>query len=140
MEIPAAVRTAIEAGPIAHVVTIAPDGRPQISMAWIGLDGEEIVIGTMFDQAKLRNMRRDPRMAISFETGRMGPMGLPGYIVLHGQARVVEGGAPETLQRLAYTYIGPDVVFPNFPNPPGGWTIRIAVERISGSDEALAAY
>ena len=48
------------------------------------------------------------------------------------------GWRPETLQRLAYTYIGPGVVFPNFPNPPGGWTIRIAVDRISGSDEALA--
>lgn len=138
MDIPNAVRAAIEAGPIAHVVTLAPDGRPQISMAWIGLDREEVVIGTMFDQAKLRNIRREPRMAISFETGRIGPMGLPGYIVLHGRARVMEGGAPETLQRLAHTYLGPDVVFPNFPNPPGGWVTRITVERISGSDEALA--
>lgn len=137
MDIPAAVRTAIEAGPIGHVVTIAPDGRPQVSMAWIGLEGEEVVIATMYDQAKLRNMRRDPRMAISFETGRDGPMGLPGYIVLHGRARVTEGEAPETLQRLAYTYIGPDVVFPNFPNPPAGWVTRITVERISGSDQAL---
>jgi PPOX class probable F420-dependent enzyme len=137
MDIPAAVRTAIETGPIGHVVTIAPDGRPQISMAWIGLEGEEVVIATMYDQAKLRNMRRDPRMAISFETGRMGPFGLPGYIVLHGRARVTEGSAPETLQRLAYTYIGPDVVFPNFPNPPAGWVTRVTVERISGSDEAI---
>jgi PPOX class probable F420-dependent enzyme len=137
MDIPAAVRTAIEAGPIAHVVTIAPDGQPQISMAWIGLEDGEVVIATMYEQAKLRNIRRDPRMALSFETGRMGPMGLPGYIVLHGHARVTEGQAPETLQRLAYTYIGPDVVFPNFPNAPAGWVTRITVERISGSDEAI---
>ena len=61
---------AIEAGPIGHVVTIAPDGSPQCSLAWLGLDGDEVVIGTMFEQAKLRNIRRDPRIAISFETGR----------------------------------------------------------------------
>ncbi len=137
MEIPAAVREAIEAGPIAHVVTLNPSGTPHISMAWIGLEGDEVVIGTMYDQAKLRNIRRDERVAISFETGRKGPMGLDGYIVLHGRAQLADGGAPRLLQRLAYVYIGPDVVFPGFPDPPDGWVIHIAVDRISGSDVAL---
>jgi PPOX class probable F420-dependent enzyme len=140
MEIPGPVRAAIEANPIAHVVTINPGGTPQISLAWIGLDGDDVVIGTMFDQAKLRNIRRDQRIAISFETGRTSPMGLNGYIVLHGRARLTDGGAPELLQRLARGYIGPDVDFPPYPNAPGGWVIHIAVDRISGSDDALAHH
>ena len=137
MDIPAAVRTAIEAGPIAHVVTLAPDGRPQISMAWIGLDGEEVVIGTMFDQAKLRKCAATRGWRSRSRPGGWVRWVCPGTSSCTVRRRVVEGGAPETLQRLAYTYIGPGVVFPNFPNPPSGWTIRIAVERIAGSDEAL---
>src|SRR6188472_4405485 len=117
MEIPAAVRKAVEACPIAHVVTLNPSGTAQISMAWIGFDGDEIVIGTMYDQTKLKNIRRDERVAISFETGRTSPMGLPGYIVLHGRAYLTDGGAPAVLGRLARGYIGPDVDFPPPDSP-----------------------
>ena len=98
MEIPAGVRDAIEASPIAHLVTLEPSGTPHISMAWIGLEGDEVVIGTMYDQPKLENIRRDERVTISFETGRTSPMGLDGYIVLHGRARLTDGGAPQLLQ------------------------------------------
>ena len=51
---------------------------------------------------------------------------------MHGRARIEEGGAPEQLQRLAYTYLGPDVVFPKMENPPPGWRLRITVERLGG--------
>jgi PPOX class probable F420-dependent enzyme len=134
MQIPPVVRAAVEAGPLAHVVTLARDGSPQITLAWIGLDGDEVVIATMFDQPKCRNLRRDPRVAISFRTGAIGSMGLDQYFVLHGKARLTEGGAPELLQQLAQTYIGPGTVYPPFPNPPAGWIIHITVERITGSD------
>ena len=117
-------------------MTLNPSGTAQISMAWIGLEGDEVVIGTMYDQAKLENIRRDERVAISFETGRTSPMGLPGYIVLHGRARLTDGGAPQVLKRLARGYIGPDVDFPH-AGAPDGWVIHIAVDRISGSDVAL---
>ena len=105
MEIPGLVREAIEASPIAHVVTLNPSGTAQITMAWIGLEGDEVVIGTMFEQQKLDNIRRDERIAISFETGRMSPSGLAGYIVMHGRAQVTEGGAPAVLRRLARGYL-----------------------------------
>ena len=47
-------------------------------------------------------------------------------------ARVVPGGAPQLLQELARTYIGPEAVFPAMPNPPPGYVTRIAVKHISG--------
>jgi PPOX class probable F420-dependent enzyme len=130
--VPASVRALIEAGPIAHVVTVDPDGRPHISMAWIGLDADEIVIGTLGDQRKLRNLRRDPRVALSFTTGRRTAHGLDEYVVLHGNARIVEGGAAALLQRLAHTYLGPDVVFPGIPDPPSGFVTRISLDRVEG--------
>ena len=127
-----AVRRFIEGGPLAHVVTLNRQGDPDVSMAWVGLDGDEVVIGTMGDQRKLRNLRADPRIALSFAAPGRNAWGLDKYLVLRGQARVTEGGAPELLQRLAHVYLGPDVVFPAMPNPPPGYTIRIAVEKVSG--------
>jgi PPOX class probable F420-dependent enzyme len=130
MQLDSRVRAAIEAAPIAHIVTLGKEGSPHATLAWIGLEGDEVCIGTMFDQPKLRNLRRDPRMLISFEAGGLSAMGLNAYYVLHGRARITEGGAPAFLQRLAYSYVGPDAVYPPFPNPPEGWVIRMTVERV----------
>lgn len=132
MSIPTAVRSLIESGPIAHVVTLARDGAPQVSLAWVGLEDDEVVIGTLFDQRKLHNLRRDPRIAISMVNGERNSWGLDEYVVLHGRARLTEGGAAELLQRLAYVYLGPAVRFPAMPNPPAGWVTRITVDRIVG--------
>jgi hypothetical protein len=54
------------------------------------------------------------------------------YLVVYGTARVTESGAAKILQRLAYTYIGPDVVIPNKPDPPPGFVRRITPERLGG--------
>jgi PPOX class probable F420-dependent enzyme len=132
MSIPGSVRQLIESGPLAHVVTLARDGAPQVSLAWVGLEDEEVVIGTLFDQRKLHNLRRDPRIAISMINGERNSWGLDEYVVLHGQARLTEGGAAELLQRLAHVYLGPDVRFPAMPDPPAGWLIRVTVERTVG--------
>jgi len=117
---------------VATVATLDPDGSPHLSSAWIGVEDGEVVFGTLNDQRKLRNLRRDPRVAVSIQSDRVNEWGLREYMVLHGSARVTEGGAPELLQRLARTYLGPDVVFPAMPNPPPGFVVRIAVRRVSG--------
>ena len=64
--------------------------------------------------------------------------GLQEYLVLEGIARITEGGAPELLQRLAHTYLGPDVVFPAMPNPPPGFVTRIRIQRVRGVGNWLA--
>lgn len=122
----------LESDAVATVVTLDADGSPHISAAWIGVEEGEVVIGTLNDQRKLRNLRRDPRIALSIQSDRVNEWGLREYLVLHGTARITEGGAPELLQRLARTYLGPDVVFPAMPNPPPGFVTRIRVERVAG--------
>jgi PPOX class probable F420-dependent enzyme len=114
------------------VTTIDPDGRPQTTLAWVGLEGDEVIFATLPDQRKLRNLRRDPRVTISIQTDRVNPFGLHEYLVLYGNARVTEGGGPEVLQRLAHTYLGPDIIFPPMPDPPPGFVTRVTVERIGG--------
>ncbi len=117
---------------VATVVTLNADGSPHLSSAWLGVEDGEIVLGTLDDQRKLRNLRRDPRIAVTVQSDRINEWGLREYLVVNGTARVTEGGAPELLQRLARTYIGPDAVFPAMPGPPPGFVTHVRVERISG--------
>ena len=119
------IRSFIDTGPLAHLVTIDEDGGPQVSVAWVGRDGDELLIGTLFEQRKLANIRRDPRVALSFQSGTRNGVGMEHYLVISGRATLTDGGAPELLQELAHTYVGPDAVFPPMPEPPSGYTIRI---------------
>jgi PPOX class probable F420-dependent enzyme len=113
-------------------VTLDPDGSPHVSSAWVGLQDGEIVIGTLDDQRKLRNLRRDPRIALSIQSEHINDWGLREYVVINGTARITEGGAAELLQRLARTYVGPEVVFPAMPDPPPGFVTHVRIERLSG--------
>jgi PPOX class probable F420-dependent enzyme len=127
------VRAALSSGHLAHLVTLNPDGSPQVAIVWVGLDADEIVSAHLSDrQQKLRNVRRDPRVALSLETGGRNEFGLDHYLVVHGRARVEPGGAPDLLQQLAHVYLGPDVKFPPMDNPPPGFIMRITPERVSG--------
>ena len=133
MELPQSARELIESGSLAHLITLNPDGSPQATCVWVGLEDDEIVSGHLrADQRKLRNIARDPRVALSIEGTEVQPPGLKQYLVVHGRARLEEGGAPELLQRLAHVYLGPDVTFPPMADPPPGTVIRITVERIGG--------
>jgi PPOX class probable F420-dependent enzyme len=132
MELPPSARELIESGALAHLVTLNRDGSPQVSCVWVGLEGDEIVSGHLPFHQKLRNVQRDPRVAISIEGTVVQPPGLKQYLVVHGSARIEEGGAPELLQRLAHVYLGADVVFPPMPDPPPGYVLRTTVERLGG--------
>jgi len=132
VRVPDEARRILESDSLAHVTTIDPDGRPQTTLAWVGLEGDEIVFATLPDQRKLRNLRRDPRITISIQTERVTVYGLHEYLVIYGTARVTDGGGPEVLQRLAHTYLGPDVTFPPMPNPPPGFVTRVTVDRLGG--------
>jgi PPOX class probable F420-dependent enzyme len=125
-------RELIESGALAHLVTLNRDGSPQVSCVWVGVDGDELVAGHLPEHQKIRNIRRDPRVAVSFEGTRIHPPGLKEYLVIHGTARVTEGGAAELLQRLAHVYLGPDVTFPPMADPPPGYITHITIDRVGG--------
>jgi PPOX class probable F420-dependent enzyme len=131
-DLPESARRVLESDGLAHLVTVNPDGSPQVTIVWVGLEGDEIVSAHLHEQQKLRNIRRDPRVALSVETPGTNAFGLREYLVVHGRAAIEEGGAPELLQELAHTYLGPDVVFPPMPDPPPGFRLRITVERVGG--------
>lgn len=126
-------REVVTSGKLAHLATLNPDGSPQVSCVWVGLDGDLIVSAHLRPaQQKLRNVRRDPRVTVSIETDHVNDWGLQEYLVVHGTAAVTEGGAPQLLQELAHVYLGPDVTFPNVPDPPPGCVMRITPVRVGG--------
>ncbi|MEA2227821.1 MAG: hypothetical protein QOH46_3666 [Solirubrobacteraceae bacterium] len=132
MLIPDSARVLLQSDALGHLVTLEPDGRPQISCVWVGLDGDDVVFASLGDRRKLDNIRRDARVALSVEGTEVNAIGLREYLVVHGRARIEPGGGPELLQDLAHTYLGPDVTFPAMDDPPPGVVVHIAPERLGG--------
>lgn len=64
-------RDLISSGPLAHLATINADGSPQVSVIWIGLDGDDVVSGHLDRYVKVRNTERDPRVVLSFDAPRV---------------------------------------------------------------------
>ncbi len=125
-----AVRQALTAGHLAHLVTLNSDGSPHVSIVWVGLDSDEIVCAHLGSWKKMKNIQRDNRVSLSMITG--GKTGLlENYLVISGRARITEGGAPELLHQLAQVYLGPGTEFPA-PNSPPGYITHIQVERVHG--------
>jgi len=134
MKLNDAARDLIGKGADATLVTLNPDGSPQVSLVWVALqstpDGDELVTAHLAEHKKVRNVRYDPRVALTIASvGDVAPEMRP-YLVVYGTARIVEGGAPELLKELAHTLSSPDV-FPPAGAPPGFLT-RIRVDKIGG--------
>lgn len=128
-----AARRLVESGALAHLVTLNEDGSPQVTVVWVGLDGDELVAAHLDpSQRKLGNIRRDPRVVLSLEATTGNEIGMRHYLVVHGRARITEGGAPQLLHRLAQTYVGPGTAFPPMPNPPPGFVTHVSVTRVGG--------
>jgi len=133
MQIPESVRALIASGPQAHLTTLNANGSPQVTLVWVGIENDEFVIGHMGVWQKVKNIRRNPRVALSMLGPGLNPMRLQEYLVIYGNARVTEGGAADLLQRLAHVYIAPDAEFPPkaYRNNPG-YITRITPIRFAG--------
>jgi PPOX class probable F420-dependent enzyme len=127
-----AARAVLESGRVAHLATLEPDGAIQMSCVWVGVEDDEVVFASLGPRRKLDNIARDPRVTLSMEAEGTNVMGLREYLVVHGRARITEGGGPELLQRLAHVYLGEGVRFPAVEDPPPGVVVRIAVQRTGG--------
>jgi PPOX class probable F420-dependent enzyme len=125
------LRELIASGPMAHLSTVNADGSPQVTVIWIGLDGDDLVSGHMDWRAKLANMQRDPRVVLSFDAPRAPGVFLNPYAVLRARA-VIEpsDGAWDLLNRLAKVYVSPETEFPASKKP--GYIVRYTIDRVGG--------
>src|SRR3977135_1185084 len=99
--IPDSARAVLESSALAHLVTLNPDGSPQVTVVWVGLDGNELGAAHLPEHRKVRNIRNDSRVALSVETDTPDPMGLTQYLVIYGTAPTTPGGAPRRVPDLA---------------------------------------
>ncbi len=88
-----------------------------MTLVWVGIENNEIVAAHLGAWQKVKNIRRDPRVVLSLETGQRNEHGLEEYLVVYGRARITEGGAAELLQKLAWVYIGPGRQVPSHGQP-----------------------
>jgi PPOX class probable F420-dependent enzyme len=133
MAFPDSAKELIRSGALGHLVTLNADGSPQVTCVWAKVERDDLITAHLDPgQRKLENVRRDPRVVLSFEGTEEHLPGMRRYVVVHGRAAIEEGGAPELLQELAYTYLGPGVKFPPMDDPPPGVRMRITVERVGG--------
>ena len=103
-ELPADVRALFEGANYAHVATVLPDGGPHSVPVWIALEGDRIAFFTQERSRKARNLRRDPRVAISI-VDHVNP-----YRMAQVRGRVVETvsgeAALEIMDRMSVRYTG----------------------------------
>jgi PPOX class probable F420-dependent enzyme len=86
-----------------YIATTMPDGSPQLTQTWVDSDGEHIVINTVLGYQKLRNIERDPRVAVTVSDATNTSR----YFEVRGRVTrsTTEGGA-EHIEALAQRYLG----------------------------------
>jgi len=121
------VRKLLEAPNFANLATLMPDGSPQVTPVWVDFDGSHILVNTAEARQKRRNVRQDPRVAVSV-FNQQNPYS---YATVRGRVvEITHEGAEQHIDRLAKKYIGRDT----YPyRAPGERRIilKIAPEHVS---------
>ena len=127
VKIPQSLRTMLEDKAYGHVVTFNAQGKPELTMVWMDVEGDELLFNTSEGRRKPDNIRRDPRVIVSVQD-RNNPQA---YAVFHGKGRVTDAGADDHIDKLAKRFLGVD----KYPfRQPGEkrLIVRISVDRIGG--------
>jgi PPOX class probable F420-dependent enzyme len=125
--LPQSVKKIMEDKAYGHVVTLGAGGKPQVTMVWMDVDGDEVLFNTAEGRIKPKNLRADPRIVISVQD-RNDPQS---HLVFHGKATVAEAGADDHIDKLAKRFLGVD----KYPfRRPGEkrLIVRVKVDRIGG--------
>ena len=102
--VPATYHDLLAAPALAHVATIGPDGAPQSTPVWFDWDGARLLLALEPDRQKMRNLRRDPRLAVSI----VDPANPIRYLEIRGRASFASDPDQSVLARLVRKYTGSD--------------------------------
>lgn len=115
-----ATRQLVDGTNFAVVATTNPDGSPQTSVVWVGLDGDAVVFSTTAARRKARNVTRDPRVSLTVIDAAD-----PYHSVeLRGRAEVLPDPERELPNRLSHKYTGGD------PPPEGPEVERVIIRLV----------
>jgi len=127
VKIPQSLRTMLEDKAYGHVVTFNAEGKPELTMVWMDVEGDELLFNTAEGRRKPGNIRRDPRVIVSVQD-RKNPQA---YAVFHGRGQVTDAGADAHIDKLAKRFLGADK-YPYRRPDEKRLIVRIEVDRISG--------
>jgi PPOX class probable F420-dependent enzyme len=86
-----------------YLATSMADGSPQLTQTWVDTDGEHVLINTVQGHLKVRNIERDPRVAVAISD----PDKPSRYFQVRGRVLdVTTDGAAEHIEKLAQRYLG----------------------------------
>jgi PPOX class probable F420-dependent enzyme len=122
-----AVHALIDSPNFATVATLDPDGGPQTSVVWIGLDENDLVFSATQDRRKVRNLRRDPRVSVSI----MDAADPYRHAQLRGTATITPDPSKTLRKTLSHKYLGEDSA-PEGPEVERV-IVRVEVERAAGN-------
>ena len=103
MQIPDPVLELLRNRGVTYLATLMPDGSPQLTQTWVDTDGEFVIINTVEGHQKVRNIRRDPRVAVTVAD----PENSRSFYQLRGPVvRETTEGAVEHIEMLSQRYLG----------------------------------
>ena len=106
------------------LTTESPKGYPQSTLVWCSFDGSNVLLNTGIGYQKERNMRRNPRVSVfAFD-----PSDHLRWIEIQGDAELIEEGAVEHLNQLAYAYRGKRDFYKDLMPELAGKEVRVIVK------------
>ena len=86
-----------------YIATVMADGSPQVTQTWVDTDGEHVIINSVQGYVKVKNIERDPRVAIAVSA----PDNPTRYFQVRGRViKVTTEGAADHIEMLARKYTG----------------------------------
>jgi PPOX class probable F420-dependent enzyme len=131
--IPAPAQALLGSNALAHVVTLNADGTPQVSVVWCGVRDEQVLFCTEGTSAKVRNIRRDPRVVLSVEDEARNAAGTQQHLVVYGRAEVIGPADRALCDELCRVYAGKANHPLNLRSSPTAVTVAVDVDRIGGN-------
>ena len=120
--IPEQLSDLLESKALAHVATIGPKGEPQVNPVWFGWDGQHLLFSQTTTRQKYRNVRRDPRIALSI----VDPENPGRYLEVRGRVVEVRPDPDKAfIDQMARKYLG---VERYLWSPPGEERVVVVVE------------
>ncbi|GAA1983999.1 PPOX class F420-dependent oxidoreductase [Microbacterium pumilum] len=103
MTLPEELLALLRAPSTCYIATLMRDGSPQLTQVWVDTDGQHIVVNSVDTHLKVRNLRRDPRVAVTISD----PAHPRGYVQVRGRAiDITESGGPDHIEQLSQKYTG----------------------------------
>lgn len=132
--IPAPAEALLGSNALAHVITLSPNGSPQVSVVWCGLRGDQVLFCTEGSTAKVRNLRHNPSVVLSIEDEVRNRVGNQQHLLIYGQAEVLDGPPSKALcNDLCRTYTGRADHPMNLSRSATAVTVAVTVDRIGGN-------